>query len=86
MPASFDVIIDIVGGAKAPEFIDRLAPNGRMVIAGMVAGSVPADVGSRLLSRFQLSRSVAAFSVDTAPVSASGQSSMPRIRHRPQRR
>ncbi|SDC75696.1 NADPH:quinone reductase [Mycolicibacterium neoaurum] len=64
-PTLFDVIIDIVGGAGVPELIDRLAPNGRMVIAGMVAGPVPADFGSRLLAGFQLSRSLATFSLDT---------------------
>lgn len=37
-PKSFDVIIDIVGGTGLPAFIDRLAPNGRMVLAGVVAG------------------------------------------------
>lgn len=64
-PTHFDVIIDIVGGDAVPEFIDRLTPNGRMVIAGMVAGSVPEDVGARLLGGFQLSRSLATFSLDT---------------------
>lgn len=70
VPASFDVIIDIVGGANVPAFIDRLAPNGRMVLAGMVAGPVPADVGSRLLANFQLSRSLATFSLDTVAAEA----------------
>jgi NADPH:quinone reductase-like Zn-dependent oxidoreductase len=65
VPAHFDVIVDIVGGAHTPAFIDRLAPNGRMVVAGMVAGPIPADVGSRLLAAFQLSRSLATFSLDT---------------------
>lgn len=69
-PASFDVIIDIVGGAKLPAFIDRLAPNGRMVVAGMVAGPVPAEVGSRLLAGFQLSRSFATFSLDSVAAGA----------------
>lgn len=76
VPARFDVIIDIVGGPQAPAFIDRLAPNGRMVVAGMVAGPVPADVGSRLLSAFQLSRSLATFSLDTVAAEAKD-----RIRH-----
>lgn len=64
-PASFDVIVDIVGGQKLPAFIDRLAPNGRMVVAGMVAGPVPSDFGSRLLAGFQLSRSFGTFSLDS---------------------
>jgi NADPH:quinone reductase-like Zn-dependent oxidoreductase len=48
-----------------PAFVDRLAPNGRMVVAGMVAGPVPVDFGARLLNSFQLSRSFATFSLDT---------------------
>lgn len=67
-PASFDVIIDIVGGAGMPAFIDRLAPNGRMVVVGMVAGLPPADFGMRLMGAFQQSRSFATFSLDTVPV------------------
>jgi NADPH:quinone reductase-like Zn-dependent oxidoreductase len=69
-PTTFDVIIDIVGGAAVPAFIDRLAPNGRMVVAGMVAGPAPADVGNTLLNSFQMSRSFATFSLDTVPVDA----------------
>ena len=48
-----------------PAFVDRLAPNGRMVVAGMVAGPVPVDFGARLLNSFQLSRSFGTFSLDT---------------------
>jgi len=69
-PESYDVIIDIVGGAAMPEFIDRLSPNGRMVVVGMVAGLPPADFGTRLLGAFQQSRSVATFSLDTVPAAA----------------
>lgn len=69
-PSTFDVIIDIVGGAHLPAFIDRLAPNGRMVVAGMVAGPVPADIGSHLLAGFQLSRSLATFSLDSVEAAA----------------
>lgn len=69
-PASFDVIIDIVGGARLPEFIGRLAPNGRMIVAGMVAGPVSTDVGSRLLAEFQLSRSFGTFSLDSVAADA----------------
>jgi NADPH2:quinone reductase len=61
----FDVIIDIVGGAQMPTFIDRLAPNGRLVIVGAVAGFPPADFGMRLMRDFQRSRSVATFSLDS---------------------
>jgi NADPH:quinone reductase-like Zn-dependent oxidoreductase len=66
--ATFDVIIDIVGGADIPEFIDRLAPNGRMVVVGAVAGLPPVDFGMRLVSAFQQSRSFATFSLDSVPV------------------
>lgn len=69
-PTSFDVIIDIVGGSEVPAFIDRLAANGRMVVAGVVAGFPPADFGMRLLGAFQQSRSFATFSLDTVPASA----------------
>ncbi|MBW0104234.1 zinc-binding dehydrogenase, partial [Pseudonocardia sp. KRD291] len=66
-PGSFDVVIDIVGGAQVPAFVDRLAPNGRMVVVGVVAGLPPADFGMRLLSAFQQSRSIATFSLDSVP-------------------
>jgi NADPH2:quinone reductase len=71
-PESFDVIIDIVGGAAIPAFVDRLAPNGRMVVAGVVAGLPPADFGMRLmgLGAFQQSRSFATFSLNTVPAPA----------------
>jgi NADPH:quinone reductase-like Zn-dependent oxidoreductase len=65
--AQFDVIIDIVGGADIPLFIDRLAPNGRLVVVGVVAGMPPADFGMQLMRSFQQSRSVATFSLDTVP-------------------
>lgn len=52
-PASFDVILDVVGGPDLPSFLDRLAPGGRFVAVGMVAGLPPADFGSRLLRAFQ---------------------------------
>lgn len=67
--ANFDVIVDIAGGAALPDFVDRLAPNGRMVLLGVVAGFPPADFGARLLSTFQQSRSFATFSLDSVPAS-----------------
>lgn len=67
-PPSYDVIIDIAGGAELPTFLDRLAPNGRFVLVGVVAGLPPADFGMRLLGAFQQSRSFATFSLDTVPV------------------
>jgi NADPH:quinone reductase len=66
-PELFDVIIDIVGGQAVPAFIDRLAPNGRLVLVGAVAGFPPADFGMRLMQSFQQSRSVATFSLATVP-------------------
>lgn len=69
-PASYDVIIDIVGGPDTAEFVDRLAPNGRLVVVGAVAGMPPADFGARLVSAFQQSRSVATFSLDSVPLAA----------------
>ena len=68
----YDVIIDVVGGAGIPNFIDRLAPNGRMVVVGMVAGPPPADFGMRLMATFQQSRSFATFSLDTVPTPVRG--------------
>jgi NADPH:quinone reductase len=67
-PESFDVIIDIVGGPDVAQFIDRLAPNGRMVMVGAVAGYPPADFGAALLRSFQQSRSFGTFSLATIPV------------------
>lgn len=67
-PATFDVIIDIVGGDGIPAFIDRLAPNGRMIVVGAVAGMPPADFGMGLMRSFQQSRSFATFSLNTVPI------------------
>ena len=69
-PDPFDVIIDIVGGDDIPAFIDRLAPNGRMIAVGAVAGMPPADFGMQLMRSFQQSRSFATFSLNTVPVGA----------------
>lgn len=66
-PESYDVVIDVVGGPAMPAFIDRLAPNGRLVLVGAVAGMPPADFGAHLLRGFQQSRSVATFSLDSVP-------------------
>jgi NADPH2:quinone reductase len=64
----FDVIIDIVGGPGLPRFLDRLAPNGRLILVGAVAGYPPADFGMSLLHAFQQSRSFATFSLATVPI------------------
>jgi len=62
-PIDFDVIVDIAGGPDVPDFIDRLAPNGRMVLVGAVSGFPPADFGMQLMRSFQRSRSIATFSL-----------------------
>jgi NADPH2:quinone reductase len=64
-PAGFDVILDVVGGPDLPRFIDRLAPNGRMVAVGVVGGYPPADFGTALLSAFRRSVSFGTLSLDT---------------------
>ena len=47
--------------------LDRLAPNGRLVVVGAVAGWPPADLGTALLAHFGKSLSLATFSADTIP-------------------
>ncbi|SEQ00078.1 zinc-binding dehydrogenase [Microlunatus flavus] len=69
-PAAYDVVVDVVGGPDLPAFLDRLAPNGRHVLVGVVAGMPPADFGTRLLAAFQRSRSFSTFSLDTVPRAA----------------
>lgn len=66
-PVRFDVIVDIVGGAELPDFIDRLAQNGRIVVIGMVAGWPRDDFGTTLLRAFQRSLTFSTFSLDTVP-------------------
>ncbi|RSM57595.1 NADPH:quinone reductase [Amycolatopsis sp. WAC 01376] len=66
-PAGYDVIIDIVSGVDMPSFFDRLNPNGRLVLVGVVAGMPPADFGTKLMSTFRKSLSFAAFSADSIP-------------------
>jgi NADPH2:quinone reductase len=66
----YDVIIDIVGGARVPDFIDRLASNGRLVLVGAVAGFPPPTFGMKLMEGFQRSRTVAAFSLASVPAAA----------------
>ncbi|WP_405659264.1 zinc-binding dehydrogenase [Streptomyces sp. RK9] len=69
-PAGFDVVVDIVGGAQLPLFLDKLNPNGRFVAVGLIAGLPPADFGARLLAAFRSSLSYATLSLDTVPVAA----------------
>lgn len=66
--ASYDVVVDIVGGPDQARFIDRLAPNGRLVLVGGVAGFPPDDFGAALIRSFQQSRSFATFSLNTIAV------------------
>jgi len=66
-PEGFDVVIDVVGGPGLPGIVDRLNPNGRYVIVGVVAGQPPADFGTRLLDGFRKSLTFATLSLDTVP-------------------
>ncbi|MFF7215919.1 zinc-binding dehydrogenase [Streptomyces sp. NPDC008238] len=69
-PAGYDVIVDVVAGEGMPSFLDRLVPNGRMVVVGAVAGQPPADFGATIMAAFQKSLSFATFS--TATVAPAG--------------
>ncbi|WP_405495775.1 zinc-binding dehydrogenase [Nocardia sp. NBC_00511] len=69
-PDRYDVIVDIVAGADLPSFFDRLEPNGRMVVAGVMAGLPPADFGTAMIAGFRRSMSFATFSADTVPMPA----------------
>lgn len=66
-PEAFDVIVDIIGGTELARFIDRLAPNGRLVAVGVVGGNPPADFGTALLRAFRRSISFGTLSLDTVP-------------------
>jgi NADPH2:quinone reductase len=67
-PPDFDVVLDVVGGPELPVFFDRLAPNGRLVLVGVVGGYPPADFGMSLMGSFQRSLSFATFSLNTVPI------------------
>lgn len=66
-PEAFDVVIDVIGGAGLPSFLERLAPNGRMVAVGIVGGNPPADFGTAILRSFRRSISFGTLSLDTVP-------------------
>lgn len=66
-PTGFDVVIDIVGGPRLPDFLEKLNANGRYVAVGVVGGQPPADFGTRLMAAFRKSLSFATFSSDTVP-------------------
>ncbi len=63
----YDVIVDIVAGPGLPSFVDKLNPNGRLVVIGAMAGDPPADFGTRMFAAFQKSLSFATFSANTVP-------------------
>lgn len=63
----FDVIIDVVAGPDLPAFLDKLNPNGRLVVIGLMGGPPPADFGMAIFAAFQQSRSFGVFSLDTVP-------------------
>ena len=65
--ATFDVIIDIVGGAGMPAFFKKLNPNGSLVTLGVVGGFPPAEFGMEMLAAFQKSLSFSTFSANTVP-------------------
>ena len=67
-PRTSDIVIDMVGGPDVPAFLEQLAPNGRYVSVGVVAGYPPADFGMSLMRSFQRSPSFATFSLNTVPV------------------
>ncbi|MEW2506190.1 zinc-binding dehydrogenase [Amycolatopsis sp. NPDC047767] len=63
----YDVIIDLIAGPNLPDFFDKLNPNGRLVVVGVVGGMPPADFAAKLLQNFQKSLSFMTFSADTVP-------------------
>ncbi|WP_374237585.1 zinc-binding dehydrogenase [Lentzea sp. CC55] len=61
----YDVVVDVVAGQDLPSFLDRLNPNGRLVVVGAVAGPPPGDVSTRMMAAFRKSLSFSTFSADT---------------------
>ncbi|MGW4483001.1 zinc-binding dehydrogenase [Amycolatopsis sp. NPDC004368] len=61
----YDVILDLIAGEHLPGFFDRLRPNGRLVVVGVVGGMPPADFAAKLLQNFRRSLSFVTFSADT---------------------
>lgn len=64
-PAGYDVVIDVVAGADMPLFLNKLNPNGRMAVVGMVGGPPPSDFGMTMMAAFQKSPSFSTFSAAT---------------------
>jgi NADPH:quinone reductase len=50
-PGGFDVVLDLVGGAYTPASIELLAPRGRLMLVGLVAGGTATMDLRRILSR-----------------------------------
>ena len=69
--ASFDVIIDTVGGPDLPAQIGLLRANGRYLLCGGLDGAPPPDFGLALLGRFHQSLSFAVFSLNAIPTAQS---------------
>ncbi|KAA8885343.1 zinc-binding dehydrogenase [Nocardia colli] len=67
-PAAYDIIFDIVAGADLPSFFTKLAPNGRMVVVGAMAGFPAPDFAMPMIAAFRKSLSFITFSADTVPV------------------
>ncbi|MEV0069795.1 zinc-binding dehydrogenase [Amycolatopsis sp. NPDC050768] len=63
----YDVIVDLIAGPNLPDFFDKLNPNGRLVVVGVVGGMPPGDLAAKLLQNFQKSLSFMTFSADTVP-------------------
>ncbi|WP_328710258.1 zinc-binding dehydrogenase [Microbispora hainanensis] len=68
-PTGYDIVIDVVAGPDLPSFLDRLNPNGRLVVVGVVGGQPPADFGTTMMAAFRKSLSFATFSADTVAAS-----------------
>ncbi|MEV4598398.1 zinc-binding dehydrogenase [Amycolatopsis sp. NPDC049253] len=63
----YDVIVDLIAGPNLPDFFDKLNPNGRLVVVGVVGGMPPGDFAAKLLQNFQKSWAFITFSADTVP-------------------
>ena len=68
--SAYDVIVDVIAGPDLPSFFPKLAPNGRLVLVGLVGGPPPPDFGTAMLAAFQQSLSLATFSAGTVPKAA----------------
>lgn len=50
-PEGFDVVLDLIGGAYSPASIEVLAPRGRLMLVGLVAGASATFDLRRILTR-----------------------------------